>query len=178
MALHEKEILEALSSSRILTSMITPAVLISACGTLIFSTSARLGRIFDRVNVMKGEVEAVIAGKNSFPIERMEFLQEQVALARKRATLIQKAMATLYTATALFVASSLGIAANVALGSPDQAWIPTLIALSGGVFLFVASALLLYESRFNLRFVTRNIEFIEFLEEKATTRKPPETPTA
>ena len=53
MTIHEKEILEALSSSRILTSMITPAVLISACGTLIFSTSARLGRIFDRVNVMK-----------------------------------------------------------------------------------------------------------------------------
>jgi hypothetical protein len=173
MALHEKEILEALSSSRILTSMITPAVLISACGTLIFSTSARLGRIFDRVNVMKGEVESVIAGKISFPIERMAFLQEQVALARKRATLIQKAMATLYSATALFVASSLGIAANVAFGSPEEAWIPTLIALSGGVFLFVASALLLYESRFNLKFVTRNIEFIEFLEKKAALRDIP-----
>ena len=167
MALHEKEILEALSSSRILTSMITPAVLISACGTLIFSTSARLGRIFDRVNVMKGEVEAVVTGKISFPGERMEFLQEQVALAKKRATLIQKAMATLYSATALFVASSLGIAANVAFGSQEEAWIPTLIALSGGVFLFVASALLLYESRFNLKFVTRNIEFIEFLQKKA-----------
>jgi hypothetical protein len=97
----------------------------------------------------------------------MEFLKQQVALAKKRATLIQKAMGTLYTATALFIASSLGIAANVAFGAPEQAWMPTLIALSGGVFLFVASALLLYESRYNLRFVTRNIEFIEFLQEKA-----------
>lgn len=173
MALIDKEILEALSSSRILTSMITPAVLISACGTLIFSTSARLGRIFDRVNVMKGEVEAVVTGKISFPAERMEFLQEQVALAKKRATLIQKAMATLYTATALFIASSLGIAANVAFGSPEQGWIPTLIALSGGVFLFGASALLLYESRFNLKFVTRNIDFIVFLQEKAIEQNKP-----
>ena len=140
MTLHDKEILEALSSSRILTSMITPAVLISACGTLIFSTSARLGRIFDRVNVMKGEVEAVITGSVSFPIERMEFLQGQVALARKRAALIQKAMATLYSATALFVASSLGIAVNMAFGTQEQAWVPTLIALSGGIFLFIASA--------------------------------------
>jgi len=97
----------------------------------------------------------------------MEFLHGQVALAKKRAILIQKAMATLYSATALFVASSLGIAANVAIGRPEQAWIPTLIALSGGAFLFGASALLLYESRFNLKFVTRNIEFIEFLQEKA-----------
>ena len=167
MTLYDKEILEALSSSRILTSMITPAVLISACGTLIFSTSARLGRIFDRVNVMKGEIEAILDGKLKFTEERMEFISEQVSCAKKRAALIQKAMAALYTATALFIASSLAIAVNVAYGSDQQGWISTLIALVGGLFLFAAATLLLYESRFNLRFVTRNIDFINFLEEKA-----------
>jgi hypothetical protein len=167
MTLADKEILEALTSSRVLTSMITPAVLISACGTLIFSTSARMGRIFDRVNVMKGEVEAVIHGKMSFPQERMAHLTDLIELQRRRATLIHKAMVSLYSATALFVAASLGIAFNVAYGDADTAWIPTLLALAGGLFLFVASALLLYESRFNLRFVNRSIDFIEFLEEKA-----------
>src|SRR6266571_6428547 len=167
MAGHEKELLEALTSSRILTSMITPAVLISACGTLIFSTSARLGRIFDRVNVMKGEVEAIITGKISHPVERMVHLRGQIDLQRRRARLSQKAMAALYTATLLFVAASLAIAVNVAYGSDNQAWIPTLLALSGGLFLFVASVVLLYESRFNLRFVHRSIDFIEFLEQKA-----------
>ncbi|MEI7817068.1 MAG: DUF2721 domain-containing protein [Desulfuromonadales bacterium] len=171
MAIHEKELLEALTSSRILTSMITPAVLISACGTLIFSTSARLGRIFDRVNVLKSEVEAVITGNISYPKERMKHLRGQIALQRRRAMLIQKAMVALYTATLLFVASSLAIAVNVAYGSSDQAWIPTLIALCGGIFLFIASATLLYESRFNLRFVHRSIDFIEFLEKKAEEQK-------
>jgi hypothetical protein len=151
--------------------MITPAVLISACGTLIFSTSARLGRIFDRVNVMKGEVEAIITGKISYPEERLKHLRDQIGLQRRRARLIQKAMATLYTATLLFVASSLAIAVNVAYGGADQAWIPTVIALGGGLFLFAASALLLYESRFNLRFVHRSIDFIEFLELKAEELK-------
>jgi hypothetical protein len=178
MALHEKEILEALSSSHILTSMITPAVLISACGTLIFSTSARLGRIFDRVNVMKGEIEAIVDGRISHPVERMSHLKGQIALQKRRATLIQKAMASLYTATALFIASSLAIAVNVAYGDSGSAWIPTLIALAGGLFLFAASALLLYESRFNLRFVNRSIDFIEFLEEKVVPKEPPNTPTA
>ena len=178
MALLDKEILESLSSSRILASMITPAVLISACGSLIFSTSARLGRIFDRVNVMKGEVEAIVDGRISHPVERMSHLKGQISLQRRRAMLIQKAMAALYTATAFFVASSLAIAANVAYGSSGNAWIPTLIALSGGLFLFAASALLLYESRFNLRFVNRSIDFIEFLEEKGALRDPPEKPTA
>jgi hypothetical protein len=167
MAGQEKELLEALNSSRILTSMITPAVLISACGTLIFSTSARLGRIFDRVNVMKGEVEAIIEGKISYPEERMKHLRGQIELQRRRARLIQKAMASLYTATLLFVASSLAIAVSVAFGRAEQAWIPTIIALCGGLFLFIASAALLYESRFNLRFVHRSIDFIELLERKA-----------
>lgn len=172
----ERELLEALSSSRILTSMITPAVLISACGTLIFSTSARLGRIFDRVNVMKGEVESIITGNISYPKERMKHLHGQIELQRRRAMLIQKAMVSLYTATLLFVTSSLAIAVNVAYGSAEQAWIPTLIALLGGLFLFVASAVLLYESRFNLLFVHRSIDFIELLQKKAEEQKtaPPD----
>jgi len=178
MALPDKEILESLTSSRVLTSMITPAVLISACGTLIFSTSARMGRIFDRVNVMKGEVEAVINGRMSFPQERMAHLTDMIELQRRRATLIHKAMSSLYTATALFVAASLAIAFNVAYGTPDTAWIPTLLALTGGMFLFVASALLLYESRFNLYFVNRSIDFIEFLEERAASGEAPQPPAA
>ena len=176
MTLYDKEILEALSSSRVLASMITPAVLISACGTLIFSTSARMGRIFDRVNVMKGEVEAVVNGKMSYPHERMEHLKDQIELQKLRAKLIHKAMVCLYSATALFIASSLAIAVNVAYDSKDSAWIPTLIALSGGLFLFVASALLLYESRFNLKFVNCSIDFIEFLEEKAVERNKNQIP--
>jgi hypothetical protein len=40
---------EQLDNLSVLSEMITPAVLISACGTLIFSTSTRLARIVDRV---------------------------------------------------------------------------------------------------------------------------------
>ncbi|HEY6837760.1 MAG TPA: DUF2721 domain-containing protein [Geobacteraceae bacterium] len=161
---HEKELLEALSSTKILTSMITPAVLISACGTLIFSTSARLGRIFDRVNALKTEVEGVLAGRLSHPEERMAFLRVQVEKQRVRANLMQKAMASLYTATALFVATSLAIAVNTAYGSPDTAWVASFIALAGGLFLLAASFLLLYESRYNLTFINRHIDFIDFLQ--------------
>ncbi|MBT1073322.1 DUF2721 domain-containing protein [Pelotalea chapellei] len=175
MVINDKDLLDALSSSRILTSMITPAVLISACGTLIFSTSARLGRIFDRVNVMKSELEDILAGKLDYPEQRMASISAQIACAKKRATLIQKSMAALYTSTAFFIAASLAIAINTAYGSPQNAWIPTLIALCGGLFLFAASAILLYESRFNLTFVNRHIDFIEFLQERAASRSRGDT---
>lgn len=166
MALQDKELLEALASTKILTSMITPAVLISAAGTLIFSTSNRLGRIFDRVNSLKGELEAVLAGKLSHAEERLAVIRTQVEIQHVRAGLMQKALSALYTATALFVAASLAIAFNVAYGSPDTSWIPTALALAGGLFLFAASALLLYESRYNLTFINRHIQFIKYLEDR------------
>ena len=165
MPLPDHEILETLSSAKILTSMITPAVLISACGTLIFSTSARLARIFDRVQMLKGEVEAVLDGKLSFPDERMKMLKVQTRKQKTRAWLIQKSMAALYTATVLFVACSLAIALNAAYGSAETIWLPSGLALLGGLFLLAASVLLLYESRYNLRFIDRHIDFIAFLED-------------
>lgn len=41
----------------VLTAMITPAVLISACGSMILSTSTRLGRVVDRVGVLSDQIE-------------------------------------------------------------------------------------------------------------------------
>jgi hypothetical protein len=44
-------------SSEVLGAMITPAVLISASGVLVLSTSNRVGRTIDRVRVLATEVE-------------------------------------------------------------------------------------------------------------------------
>jgi hypothetical protein len=50
--------MDGLSSSlAVLTAMITPAVLISASGTMILSTSTRLGRVVDKRLVPKELVE-------------------------------------------------------------------------------------------------------------------------
>jgi hypothetical protein len=155
--------LEALSGTSILTAMITPAVLISASASLIFSTANRLGRIFDRVNLLKSEVEGVLDGRLGYPDERLSYLRQQLKTQRLRAELIQRSMAALYTATVLFIASSLALASTMAV-RPDLAWIATAIAMLGGAFLFAASVTLLYESRYNLKFIRGQIDFIEFLE--------------
>ena len=55
----------------LLSAMITPAVLISACGALIFSTSSRLARIVDRARKLAVQVESLAAGEiKDFPAER------------------------------------------------------------------------------------------------------------
>ncbi len=56
--------MEPLSSAlSVLTAMITPAVLISACGTMILSTSTRLGRVVDRVRALSDRLEELANSK-------------------------------------------------------------------------------------------------------------------
>ena len=45
--------------------MITPAVLISACGSMILSTSTRLGRVVDRVRALSDKLEELAAKSGS-----------------------------------------------------------------------------------------------------------------
>ena len=47
----------------VLTSMITPALLISASGTFILSTSNRLGRVIDRVRKLSEDMEYRFIGR-------------------------------------------------------------------------------------------------------------------
>ena len=49
--------MDTVSAITVLTAMITPAVLISACGSMILSTSVRLGRVVDRVRSLSDRWE-------------------------------------------------------------------------------------------------------------------------
>jgi len=45
---------------QVLTAMITPAVLISGAGTLLMSTSSRLGRVTDRVRQLTARFKVLV----------------------------------------------------------------------------------------------------------------------
>jgi len=57
------EVDPTLSAVAVLTAMITPAVLISACGSMILSTSSRLGRVVDRVRALSDKLEELASRK-------------------------------------------------------------------------------------------------------------------
>ena len=85
----------------ILTAMISPVVVISACGTLIFSTATRLSRIVDRVRVLGQEMERLPAAGGSSDAHRAE-LMRQLGSRAQRGRLIQRSLASLYVALGLF----------------------------------------------------------------------------
>jgi hypothetical protein len=87
-------------SSEVFGAMITPAVLISASGVLVLSTSNRVGRTVDRVRALAAEVHRLqISAENASPSEaKCKFIGDQLSQLSERAVLLRSAMTALYSA--------------------------------------------------------------------------------
>lgn len=131
-------------SHEILTSMITPAVLISASGTLVLSTSNRLTRVVDRVRTLAKEAGAEPFGEVAGPLREMVVRQLPTLTARVR--LLRTALTVLYTAIGLFIMTSITIGVLGVVGVA-AAWISVVFALGGTGALLHASWLLVREAR-------------------------------
>jgi Protein of unknown function (DUF2721) len=154
--------MEGLSSAlAVLTAMITPAVLISACGTMILSTSTRLGRVVDRVRALSDKLEelAHIEGDIELLDERRAVIFEQLDRLTSRARILQRSMTTFYLALGIFVSTSVAIGI-VAVTGTRYSWIPVVIALFGAACLFYGSMLLIFEARLALSTIHTEMDFI------------------
>jgi hypothetical protein len=145
----------------ILTAMITPAVLISACGALIFSTSSRLGRVIDRVRILSDRFQELAAHpeKDEMADERRLLIFTQLDRQTSRARLIQRAMVAYYTALGIFVATSVAIALISAVAR-NFTWIAVALGLVGGLFMLYGSMLLIVESRMALSAIMTEMDFL------------------
>src|SRR6266403_342024 len=136
------------SALTILTSMITPALLITAAGAFIFSTSSRLGRVVDRVRAIADKLDELMCPKPAVELveERKAMLVGQLAQLSKRADILQRSLTVFYMASGAFVASSVAIGV-VAVFSSTLTWIPVALGLLGACFLFYGSVMLIFEAR-------------------------------
>lgn len=158
--------MEAFSSAvAVLTAMITPAVLISACGALILSTSTRLGRVVDRVRMLIERFEELMharddeGGVELFE-ERRVVMFNQLDKLTTRTRLLQKSMRVFYLSLGVFVATSVAIGLVAAVGRPVYAWLPVVLGLSGACGLFYGSVLLIRESRLAQDALNAEMDFI------------------
>lgn len=145
----------------ILTAMITPAVLISACGALIFSTSTRLGRVIDRVRLLSERFQelALHSVKDEMFEEQRQLIFSQLDRQTSRARLIQRAMTAFYTALGVFVSSSVAIAIASA-AARNFTWLAVVLGLLGSLFMLYGSMLLIVESRMALSAIHSEMDFV------------------
>ena len=158
------------SAVAVLTAMITPAVLISACGSMILSTSSRLGRVVDRVRGLSDKLDELF-GKDAVDTrDRQAIIFAQLDKLTSRARILQRAMVTFYLATGMFVATSvaIGVVAFVP-NRPGYNVVPVVVGLLGACFLFYGSMLLIFEARLALSTIHAEMDFIW----RQTTRAAP-----
>jgi hypothetical protein len=136
-------------ANEVLGAMITPALLISAAGTLVLSTSNRLARVVDRVRTL-GKMTEDLHPPDGMPAaevdDKRQLITEQLGKLSARIGYLVPAIATLYTAIGLLVASSISIGLVAVVGWRN-AWFPVALGLIGACALFYASTLLVREVR-------------------------------
>lgn len=154
------------SASEVLGAMITPAVLISASGTLVLSTSNRLSRVVDRVRVLTGEAERLQKAPGEGGA-REQLIPDQLAKLSKRVLLLRSALTVLYAAIGLLVATSIAIGLVAALRW-TYGWVPVTIGLFGACALLYGTLLLVREGRLA---VGSTLQELSYAREVARQRK-------
>jgi hypothetical protein len=161
--------IDFLGAGEILGAMITPALLISASGTLSLSTANRLGRVVDRIRALTEMSEAIPDGVATEDVlDKRALIADQIVWHTQRLNLLQRTIVTLYTAIGLLVGASLtvGLSASTkwALG-----WIPVVFGLSGAFALMIAAGTLVREARLAVRGAQVEIEYVRKVVARKTT---------
>jgi hypothetical protein len=142
----------------ILTAMITPAVLILACGSLSLTTSQRLNRSITRTRNISEDIKEIKQGVK-IAVEGEQFmLYRQMLNAAKRSVLLQRVMTLLYIAISFFIATSLLIGLFEILNR-EKTWILIGLPLLGSLALLAASIILILEARLALADVNNEMNF-------------------
>ncbi len=144
-----------------LTAMVTPALLISATGSLVLSTSTRLGRVVDRVRQLEVRLGEMIYAeeKSEIPLyeKRVEVVVDLLDKVTSRSRLLQRAMGTFYYGLMFFILTSVTIALVGVLNI--YRWIPIVVGIVGIIFLFYGSILMLKETWMATATVNAEMDF-------------------
>src|SRR5215831_7346732 len=160
------------SALGVLSAMITPAILISACGTLVLSTSNRLGRVVDRVRYLADKFESPPADVLSRQqAGKRPMIFDQLDLFTNRARLLQRILTSLYLAIGFFVLTTVDIGIAATAEAHRFSLVAIVLGLIGSSFLCYGSVLLILEAR--LAFVTtkREMDFIRGLGQRYASKR-------
>ena len=136
------------STIEFLTAMVTPTLLISATGSLVLSTSTRLGRVVDRARQLEirlGEL-IYVQDKSEVPLyeTRVEVIVELLDKVTSRSRILQRAMAAFYYGLGLFILTSVTIA--IAGLFDIYRWLPIPVGVVGILFLLYGAILMIRET--------------------------------
>lgn len=164
-----------------LSAMITPAIFMTANGSLIISTSNRMSRVVDRIRVLNDRGDELCRGVSNldFIQERREHIADQLHRLEWRGDRIRYALTMLYLAFASFVGTSLTLAIDVLMNNQLVA-LPTALSVIGVGLLLTASVNLVREAhaalgsnRLEIRFF-RELQARRLAESRCAVKEEPQ----
>jgi len=160
---------DLLGTGDVLAAMITPAVLISASGMLVLSTSNRLGRVVDRIRKLIELAEDLPDESASVEVvEKRSLIADQVGWLTQRLQLLQSALIIFYGSIGLLVGSSLTVGLSAAAYGA-LSWVPITLALIGATGLMTGAVILLREARTAVKGTLNELKHIRKVVARKTT---------
>jgi Protein of unknown function (DUF2721) len=159
---------ELTAAGEVLAAMITPALLISATGTLVLSTSNRLSRVVERVRVLARDAEQLHrpiepgASDPGLAHGKRALITNQLTGLARRALLLRSALAALYTAIGFLVATSIAVGALTTFGA-GSSWPVIVLAMVGACALLWGSVLLVREGRLAIGSTLEEMQYVRQL---------------
>ncbi len=147
-----------------LTAMVTPALLISATGSLVLSTSTRLGRVVDRVRQLEirlGEL-IYVDDPSDIPLydKRVEVVVDLLDKVTSRSRILQRAMGAFYYGLGSFILTSVLIATAAFLTKYRVLQLlPIVVGITGIMCLFYGAILMIRETRMATATVNAEMDF-------------------
>ena len=165
------------SAVQVLSAMITPAVLISACGMLVLSTSNRLTHVVVRVRDLSDRFERLAEIEDSKrQTAKRSMIISQLQLLTSRARLLQRSLTSLYSAIGIFVLTTFDIGIVATSPSHRFGYAAVILGLLGTAFLCYSSMLLIVEARHAFDSTKREMDFLWHWDQSYTSSNTGQAP--
>jgi len=149
------------STIEFLTAMVTPTLLISATGSLVLSTSTRLGRVVDRTRELESRLSELITveDKSTIPLyeKRLDTVVKLLDKVTTRSRILQRALSAFYYGLSFFILTSVTIA--IAAFFTTYRWIPIPVGIIGIMWLFWGGVQMLRETRLAMATINAEMDF-------------------
>lgn len=142
------------NDTALFTSLVTMAILISACGNLISSTSTRLIRVVD---ICRGFCERAKTETNKKELDQIFLQLEKIG---PRIKLLETALTMFYVAISCFALTTLFMSLDQ-ISSQNLSALTLGCGIVGVLILPIASILLVVERQFTMKSIWQEIDYVE-----------------
>jgi hypothetical protein len=160
--------MNAADVARTIQLIIAPVVLITACAIIQGGVLGRFMYVGQRMRSLANErLELLHKGKmeDAFSLERLQEIDRQIPLLKRRHHLLQKAVTLIYSAISVFLVTMFVIALSVASNAGGIAALALMCFLLGTCLLFIGVIFAGHEIRMSHQAICYEIDRITSLSE-------------